>query len=525
MDEKERTEIIKEKINNWIKKPENALLIILLIFSLAVLLYYFNLTKDQTLWWDEAEYMSTAKHWAFNVPYEINAQRPPLIPFLAFLLFKLGFGEISIKFILEIIPAFLVVLFTYLLIIEMYKDKRIALIAALITSVSWIHLFYSMRFMTDAIGLLAGILAFYCFWRGYMNDKGKIYIWLIGIFVSLSFLSRLIGVLYGVLIVLFLVLTMQFKFLKNKHMWISFLISIATISPYLLWCYYHFGDALAFRSGYGGTIYSKLGWWMLIGFPEDRTQSLVYSYPEFVFFLAFLIGIITLLPMLLSLDRIILKKDRTFYNDFFILLNVVFTLAFFIYFLRQGENRWLIMMSVGIFTISAKGILLISDFAEKNLGKIISILVIIALLSGGVYYELKHADTIIKMKIPSYSEVKSSALWIHDNSGESDSVMTLSIPEMTYYTERKVYEYNNKNLSEVKEIIRKNHPTFFTFSPVYETHMLKQDIIPWLQENSQSQGSLFVPVYAAYMDPQKTQTGFIVFRINYDSKEAKEITE
>jgi len=33
-------------------------------------------------WWDAGEYLTTARHWAFGIPYEINSQRPVLFPLI-----------------------------------------------------------------------------------------------------------------------------------------------------------------------------------------------------------------------------------------------------------------------------------------------------------------------------------------------------------------------------------------------------------------------------------------------------------
>lgn len=500
----------KEKMRKWLENPYNLLLLGVLIFSLAIFIYYFNLTKAQTLWWDEAEYMSTAKHWAFGVPYDINPQRPPIFPFLASLLYRIGITDLIIKFLLSVLPAWLSVLFIYLLILEIYNDKKIALITAFIFSVSWINLFYSMRFMTDSIGFFAGIMAFYFFWKGYINQKGYIYTWLVGFFIAISFLSRLTGILYGGLIFVFLLFSDKFRFLKSKHIWMIPLVFILTISPYLLWSYSYYGNAFAFRAGYESMpTKTFFGTWI---FPH------VYYYPEFIFFIFFLLGFLTLIPMLLSIDLLIFKKDRKYIGDLFILVSLVFTLLFFGFFLSEGgENRWLIMMSIGIFALSAKGILLISDLARENIGKILAIGIMLLILTAGSYYQLKHVDFIIKDRAPSYSDVKAIGLWLKENSLETDSVMTISHPQIVYYSERKVYEYANKNVSEVKKIIQEHKPAFFTFSQRYEAHMLKPDILPWIQENSGSQNSLLIPVYATFADQARTQAIFVIFKINYAS--------
>ena len=69
----------KEKVKAWLKNRYNLGLIGILVLSFIIRMYYFVITKDQAMWWDEAEYMATAKSWAFDIPYMINPQRPPLL--------------------------------------------------------------------------------------------------------------------------------------------------------------------------------------------------------------------------------------------------------------------------------------------------------------------------------------------------------------------------------------------------------------------------------------------------------------
>ena len=111
-----RKEQLKRKIKKFLGNKYTLILIGILIFAFIIYLNYFSMTKNQTLWWDEAEYMSMAKHWASDVPYEINPARPVLLPFLASILYRLGFGELSIKFSLELIPLLLSILLMYLLV-------------------------------------------------------------------------------------------------------------------------------------------------------------------------------------------------------------------------------------------------------------------------------------------------------------------------------------------------------------------------------------------------------------------------
>ena len=488
----------EEKLSAWLKDKYNLLFIAIIIFSFILLLYYFNLTKNQTLWWDEAEYMSMAKNWAFGTFEYNNPQRPILFPFLAFLIYSIGFNEAVIKFLLVLLPTFLAVFFTYFLIKEMY-DKRTALIASFITGVSWIHLFYAMRFMTDALGLFFGILAFFCFWKGYINNKGRKFIWLFGFFVALSFLSRLTGILYGVVILLFLFVTERFKFLKNKHLWIAVFIFLLTISPYLIWSYSQFGNPFAFRAGYGGAGSTQLGWWMF---------SLLYDYPELVFFIFFLLGLLTIIPMFLSLDIMLIKKDKKYYNDLFMFLSILFTLAFFIYFVRLVENRWLILMSIGIFTFSAKGILLAYDFVRKKAGKILPILLIILIIASGTYFQLKHADFIIKEKIPSYQPIKEAALWMKENSQPNDVVLSVSYTQTIFYSERKVYTYSEMSEEEFDKLVKEVNPKHIMVSVLEPHHPA------WSYNLPEKYQKIMSPAQVWFADAEKQQPILIIYKFN-----------
>jgi len=89
MESSEHTEekIIEErrsKIFGWIKKPSNLAFIGVILFAIIVRFYYFWITKNQPLWWDEAEYMSTAKSFAglINFDYSFALNRFPGFPFL-----------------------------------------------------------------------------------------------------------------------------------------------------------------------------------------------------------------------------------------------------------------------------------------------------------------------------------------------------------------------------------------------------------------------------------------------------------
>ena len=91
MDEESKEEISrKDAAKSWLKNPMNLLIIAVFLGAFFVRLYYFSLTSNQPLWWDEAGYMAAAKNFAGIAEYKLESIRTPGLPFFASLFFRLG---------------------------------------------------------------------------------------------------------------------------------------------------------------------------------------------------------------------------------------------------------------------------------------------------------------------------------------------------------------------------------------------------------------------------------------------------
>jgi 4-amino-4-deoxy-L-arabinose transferase-like glycosyltransferase len=200
---------IQGKIKNWFKDPHNIAIVAIMLAAFTVRLYYFFQTTGQTLWWDEAEYMATAKHWAFGVPYEVNPQRPPLFQFFASLILRAGLGEQVIKFALVLIPSLAFVYVTYLLGKEMY-NKRIGIIASLLAAISWTLLFWTERMQPDSFSILFQVLAVYFMWKYWKglneNNPASKFSILAGIFAALGFYFKVSALLVPAIFLIFILI-------------------------------------------------------------------------------------------------------------------------------------------------------------------------------------------------------------------------------------------------------------------------------------------------------------------------------
>lgn len=494
---------LKKFLFGWVEDNYDKAFIGILILAFAIRLYYFWMTNGQPLWYDEAEYMSAASHWAFGVPYDLSPKRPVLFAFLVSLFLRAGFNESLVKFACSTLPSILIVLFAYLLVKEMY-DKKTALLTSFIFAIFWMLTFYGNRIMTDSLSFLFGIIAVLLFWKGHVK-KGKNYlVWLMGLFISLAFLTRLIGILFGIGILLFLILTERAKFLKNKNLWIAFLIAILALVPYMLWySSYHDTGLFGFITsnvggeGQGGSSSYPIGWHLL---------KFVYPYLYSALFIMFVVGFLTLSKLFMSIDLFLKGKNKNLSADFFNLLFLVFVLGFFIFYFRVAEDRWMMAMALPLFVFSAKGILYAFEFVKSLAGKKISVLFLILVLIFAMYSQINFTNELTKAKVDTYSQIKQSSLWIKENSEPEDIVFSNSITQNTYYSQRKTYVLGT-NRTQFLEKVQEVNPRYLVVS-AFEKYP------DWILQQDSEMQSLVTPVNAFFFDKEKTQTAVIIYEFN-----------
>src|SRR3989344_6406427 len=238
MEEEKKIKDRKERVKNWLKNPSNLLLILILTVAFFIRLYYFILTENQPVWWDESDYMAAAKSYAGLGDYKLESIRLPTFPILASIFFRIGFTESTIRFIILFIPSILLIYLTYHLIREMYNDKKIALISTLILSVLWEHLFYSNRFHTENFALIFQFLATYILFKGYLKKQDVYFIkakysliWII-LMSGIAVFFRPGNLIFIPGMFLFIVLTSSSKILTKKGLSIIGVLGVLFIASF-----------------------------------------------------------------------------------------------------------------------------------------------------------------------------------------------------------------------------------------------------------------------------------------------------
>lgn len=446
--------ILTQKILDFFDKNSNLILIAVLIFALILRLKY--LTINQAVWYDEAEYLSVAKNWAFNLTsYQLHYIRPPLLPFLMAGLYKIGFDELGMR-ILVLLFSMVGVFFTYLVGKEIF-NKWIGLIASFLMTIFYASLFYTARILTDLPSTTFWLISTWLFWKGMVKKESKWYLWLLGPFLVMGTLTRFpFGLIFFVLL-LYLIITERFKFLKNRDLWISSLLGIVCFLPYASWYYLKYSKIpILGPAGFYGA-FSQLSNYLKI-LPGVFQSSIPGFWGSLL--IVFLLGFLIIsFNLIIGFDKI--GKDNELKKYTFIWLWTIIPFIFFAFFAGQiAEDRYLFYLYPATFIIVGFALIKIYDFIMR-FNKIFALFIVLLVLISASVAQISYADRIIKIKSTSYIQFKEAGKWIKENSNPGDKIIAAGQPQLNYYSERDIiywpedYEMNEfvKDNEEVKYIV------------------------------------------------------------------------
>ncbi|MBI5797834.1 glycosyltransferase family 39 protein [Candidatus Woesearchaeota archaeon] len=455
-----------EKVKAFLKERENQIFLGVIIAALAIRLYFFFHTYNQALWWDEADYMSIAKHYGFGAPEVAAPWRARGMSLIFGVFYWFGANEIFQRLVVVAVSTSAVFL-TYILGKEMY-NKKIGIIAAAILAVSWIHLFWTTRFSGEIFGMVFFTLAALCFWQGYVLNKSKWYMIACGALIAYGiFLYESVGVFF-LFILIYLLATERFRFLKNKKFWwgmlgLSVILILVFIHYYSLFgqIYPRVSHIIEGSLSSGAELDQKLAANGLLTVLSSAftfvSWTALQDYMRWPLIVATAIGLFTFLDVIIGFDHVLKNNDDKLRKDFFILWWAVATIAFFgIYLVLTNayyEPRYIFPAFPALFIIAARGINFVAEAAEKYKKQIGAIVIIIFLVSIS-YSQLTYANAMIKNKAASFSQERPAGDWLKANTKPGDILLACSqVVPLVYYSERKVitYRYNN---SEVDDLIK-----------------------------------------------------------------------
>ncbi len=523
----ERKERLKKKFKNWFDVPSNKLVFLILIGIIILRIYYFWISRGQAVWWDEAEYLSLAKSYAGIVDYGLVEQRLPGFPLMMSIFFIMGItNEIVLRFIFNLLPSIFVIVIFYFLIKEMYSNKKIAIISTIILSILWEHLFYSNRFHTENISLIFEFLAILVLFKVYMKkeDLGFIkpkysLIWIL-ILTGLSVFVRPGNLLFFPSVVIFVLLLNQELFFKKQSKK-KFLISLILMIVGAILVLFNLEKIPLLRTYYYP---DRPVTWKVLSIFQGFYISTIPGMPSLLF-LSFLLGIIIVFfNIFLMYDYFKKLKRNTEYLDFksdvfnLLLIGGVFFVFIFLMKSTSFEYRWFFIIAPAMIAFTSKGIIYFSKFVASFLGsKHFFWILIILIVSLGVYNQVNYADDIIKNKINTYSQVKEAGLWIKKNSDKNDVVLSRSFPQTVYYSERKTYKFQHMNESEFFDLVEDVSPVYMIESAL-EPNPGKWGLVP-----TEKMMEILEPIKIWYADADKTQPILIIYKIHIQNLEKNSI--
>jgi len=485
-------EEIKQIKQKWYQNKYTWIFIIILLAAIGLRFYYYTITENQPLWWDESDYMSAAKTYAGHGFADLTGQRLPGLPLLASLLFQTGMqNEALIRFCICFIPSIIMLILLYLAISKMYADKRIALISMAIMAFLTESLFYSNRFQTENLGLIFQFLSI-IFMYSFLNKKNAFYLVLTGAMALLSVFFRPGQMLFIPAMVLFLIITQW----KEHKIIVTSLIALMVLAATGIMMYVPSLNYIIMSNMNA----SNIG-------PAWNSLTVFNGLLGNVFSIFLYIGIVITL--------FTFRKEK---SDIFNLLTIITVLSAFIFVIRAPayEYRWFFPLIIAALVLTAKCMITLIDgslsLLFKSPAKAASIAVIILLLIFGVYSQIATATMLINIKANTYADVRSAGLWIKDNSAKNDVIFSISYPQTAYYSERKVMSYAELNNSaQFDDFIIQNNPRWFTVS-IYEPHPLW--IYEWLDKNQ----PLVFPAAAYFTDAAQTKAALIIYGFRGDPR-------
>jgi len=497
---------MNKRVKEWFKDKHNITFIAILIAAFAIRLYYFYLTKNQALWWDEAEYALRAKAFAFGTPLSGWApEREVIVPFLFSLILAIGGNEIVLR-IIQVLVSTGTVAMTYLLISKM-SNKNYGLVATFGMAFFWLHIFFTERVLLYLWAPLLFLVIVYFFYTGYVKEESRAKLIWFGIFsaVGLSTYFSIGFLLAGILV--YVIASEGFSALKSRKVWTSLGVFFLALLPHMIYSQITYGFPIPrLAVGYQATTGES-------GAGLSGLLAYVNMFPSRVGMIFSVLCLLGILYFLFNLALGFGIKGHLKKNSEWFLLFIAFFVPFALYTLygvvggsATFYDAFILPVFPFAFAFAGLSVVKIYEwFAKYN--KVVVGLFIFILMVFQAYYGISNSDDTIKAKISSYDSVKEAGIWINEHTEKGDVVISRSRPQNTYYSERETYGYP-ENESDMTKLIEEKKPKFIIDS-VWESRM------PWADLYFYENNNTLVPVMAYFLDKEKKQPSLIIYEARY----------
>lgn len=500
-------------IAKWFKNPYNIGIVLVLLVAFLIRLYYFSLTHNQPVWWDEADYLNIAKHWVNGLDYPVNVIRPILLPAIISGFYLLGLGELSIRLFI-LLSSLLCILLIYL-IGKLFFNEKVGLISSALLAGFWSFTFFSYRILVDVPLTLLWLSSIYFFFDAYFKNKSWKFFIAPGILLGAAFLIKFTSVALVFIFAIYLLGTEKLAIFKNKKILTFYLAALLSVIPFFIWEYVKYSSPVAFFSKTTETIVTKEGFFSSFFGHLFLSAKVLDFLLEFLFFGAL---IWALFEFFIGVDSALLKgkdSNKLFFTHLWIFVSI--GLFAYLFSANSAEERYYFIFYPAMFLLIGK---LLSDvfvFVKKYSKHFAAILIVIVLCLS-LYPNVVQADQIIKVKKDSFKELQQAGLWIKSHTEKNESFLVVEeSAETVYYAERayNIEEHNIRNQTDLLNRIQKHHPSYLVLSFYYYLGRNNGGSVEVLQYVF-SHPELFsvVQTYGPYIDDQKTLPLVVIVKIN-----------
>lgn len=228
--------MVKSIFNNVIVRIKNHYLFLILLISLLIRLFY--LSFNHSLWWDSHVYIGMGKYIFSQGNIGIwESFRPLVHPFILGLLWKLRFDTLIVGKILDVLFSLTAVYLVYLVGKKVW-NKKVALIAAIIFSLTPIFVLHTGLILTEPLAVTLGLLGVYLF----LGSRSVLKLFFSGFLLALSFLTKFPqGIIFGTLF-LIIIIRKENLFKKIKQLFIFGSGFLVLTIPYLIFNYFQYSN-------------------------------------------------------------------------------------------------------------------------------------------------------------------------------------------------------------------------------------------------------------------------------------------
>lgn len=415
------------KYTNWFKN--NWAILSILLISLGIRIYYFIMTSDQTLWWDEAEYMNIADRFSFGTTYNFGPVRQVLFPFIISIFYHISTSEL--------LPRMLILTLSMLSIFGMYLlgkeviNKRVGLIASFLMSIFYLSNFFTYRLLVDIPSMTFFILSAYFFYK-YIKTKNKSSLYLFALMIGIGTLFKLSTAFILLACLIFLIFTEGLRFIKRKEMWIAACIFLLVLAPYIIWGYFEFNGFVLTKASEHVSPESYFNGFRLL---SNYIQSFT-NYFSSLFLIIFIFGMLyAFYKPLLYFNK--LKENKDIMGCLYIFLLLIIPLVLISFMVNHNEDRYILTLFPSVFIMFGICINNLYNMVKDNLDlKMVLHILFVFIMVYVSFNQLTMSDDLIKNKLGSYDVVKEAGIWLseYDDLVKDGIIATKSQPQMRYYS-------------------------------------------------------------------------------------------